>query len=369
MGLMKPMHIVAGIAGVALLIIVLWDTLETVILPRSVLSRVRLTILLNRATWRLWRLVAGKCGPRRERILGMYGPLFLVILLETWAAGLVLGFALLHWAAGSHIEAAAGAARFPFDLYFSGTTFFTLGLGDLAPRTMLERTLTVVEANMGLGFLAIVIGYFPVLYAGFSRREATISLMDARAGSPPTAGELLIRSARNGDAAGIPALLRDFEQWSAELLESHLSYPMLAFYRSQHDRESWLSALTMVLDASALVIAGVGDVPEWQGRLTFAMARHAAVDLALIFDTPPVDPPADRLPPREYDRLAAALAGAGLPPRDGEAARALADLRALYEPYVHALSRYLVLAVPPWLPAKVEEDNWQTTAWKTVRHF
>lgn len=363
------MPILAAIAGIALLLIVLWDTLETVILPRSVLSRVRLTILLNRVTWRLWRIAAGRCGPRRERILGMYGPLFLVILLEAWAAGLVLGFALLHFAIGSHISAAGGAARFRLDVYFSGTTFFTLGLGDLSPQTGAGRFLTVIEANMGLGFLAIVIGYFPVLYAGFSRREATISLMDARAGSPPTAGELLVRYGRAGEAGALPALLRDFEQWSAELLESHLSYPMLAFYRSQHDRESWLSALTMVLDASALVTAGVGDVPEWQGRLTFAMARHAAVDLALIFNTPPLDPPTDRLPPMEYDRLTRALTAAGLPLRDGEAMDRLTELRALYEPYVYALSRYLVLAMPPWLGNTVEQDNWQTTAWATVRHF
>lgn len=363
------MPIFAGIAGVALLVIVLWDTLETVILPRSVLSRVRLTILLNRVSWRLWRVVAGRCGPRRERILGMYGPLFLVLLLEAWAAGLVLGFALLHWAIGSHITAAAGAARFPMDIYFSGTTFFTLGLGDLSPHTGMGRALTVLEANMGLGFLAIVIGYFPVLYAGFSRREATISLMDARAGSPPSAGELLTRYARAGQVGALPALLRDFEQWSAELLESHLSYPMLAFYRSQHDRESWLSALTMVLDASAIVVAGVGDVPEWQGRLTFAMARHAAVDLALIFNTPPIEPPANRLPPKEYDRLSSALTNAGLTPRNGDAAAVLADLRALYEPYVYALARYLVLSMPPWLPAHLEADNWQTTAWKITRHF
>jgi hypothetical protein len=314
-------------------------------------------------------VIAGRCGARRERILGAYGPLFLVILMEALAAGLVLGFALLHWAYGSHIEAAGAAVRFPYDLYYSGTTFFTLGLGDLTPHTALGRTLTVIEANMGLGFLAIVIGYFPVLYAGFSRREAVISLMDARAGSPPTAGELLSRYGRNGYADGLPALLREFEQWSAELLESHLSYPMLAFYRSQHDRESWLSALTMVLDASALVAAGVGEVPEWQGSLTFAMARHAAVDLALIFDTAPTTLPADRLPTAEYDRLARRLAEAGIPLRDGDAARKLDELRALYEPYLFALSRYLLLPMPPWLPQHDTADNWQTTAWNTAPHF
>jgi hypothetical protein len=126
----------------------------------------------------------------------------------------------------------------------------------------------------------------------------------------------------------------------------------------------------MVLDTCALVTVGVGEVPRWQGQLTFAMARHAAVDLALIFNTAPVEPPADRLPPKERRRLVDVLSAAGLPLSDAAGVEErLAELRALYEPYVYALSRYLALPLPPLLPERAEPDNWQTTAWKTVRHF
>ena len=137
----------------------------------------------------------------------------------------------------------------------SGTNFFTLGLGDVTPTTTSARVLTTVEAGMGFGFLALVIGYLPVLSQAFSRRESAIALLDARAGSPPTAAELLRR--RGGRRPSPGRLLNDWERWSAEVLESHISFPVLAFYRSQHDNQSWVAALTTVLDTCALVITGV----------------------------------------------------------------------------------------------------------------
>src|SRR5262249_5701683 len=154
-----------------------------------------------------------------------------------------------------------------------------------------------VEAGLGYGFLAVSISYLPVLYQAFSRREATISLLDARAGSPPTAGELLRRlgAARNVTGLGPCPLLVEWERWACELLETHLSYPVLGYYRSQHDNQSWVAALTCILDTSALLIAGVDGADSYQARLTFAMARHAAVDLALVTQTAPVSPQPDRL--------------------------------------------------------------------------
>src|SRR5207249_10659172 len=155
----------------------------------------------------------------------------------------------------------------------------TLGYGDVVPTGAWGRSLAVAEAGIGFGFLAVVISYLPVLYQAFSRREITISLLDARAGSPPSAGELLRRLAHARSLAGVGPLLVEWERWSAELLESHLSFPVLSYYRSQHDNQSWVAALTTILDTSALLIAGVDGPDGHQARLTFAMARHAAVDL------------------------------------------------------------------------------------------
>ncbi|OLC70619.1 MAG: metal transporter [Gemmatimonadetes bacterium 13_1_40CM_4_69_8] len=353
------------VAGIALLLVVLWDAFETVVLPRRVNRRVRLTRLFYRATWRPFatsaRLV--RRGNRREAYLSFYGPLSLLFLLALWAAGLVTGFGLLQYAIAGELAT---------ELYMSGTTFFTLGLGDVAPHGALARLLTVVESGLGFGFLAIVIGYFPVLYQAFSRREVSISLLDGRAGSPPSAGQLLHRHRGPGGLAALERLLREWEHWSAEVLETHLSYPLLAYFRSQHNNQSWLAALTTVLDTSALMMVGVdeeeGGECARQARLTFAMARHAVVDLAQVFRTAPRAPAADRLPAPMLAQLRAELAAAGFHLAEGAAVDAgLVKLREMYEPYVEALSRYLLQPLPAWHLDTPRRDNWQTSAWDRRR--
>jgi hypothetical protein len=305
---------------------------------------------------------------RRESFLGFYGPVSLVFLLCVWAAGLVLGFALLHQSINSPMKSQDGTpAGFLTYLYFSGSTFFTLGLGDVLAQSWAGKALTILQAGLGLGFLAIVVGYLPVLYQAFSRRELNISLLDARAGSPSTAAELLIRYFDGNAFVELTSFLHDWERWAAELLESHLSYPVLAYYRSQHSKQSWLSALTTILDVSALVMVGVDGVPEHQAKLTFAMARHAVVDIAQVFNTTPHDPHWDRLPKDELARLRLNFEARGISLQGGEPAdEKLRTLRRLYEPYVHALSEYLLMPLPAWQIATETTDNWQTSAWGRV---
>ncbi len=365
------MRWLTGVAGVALLAGVLWDAFETIILPRRVSGRIRLTRLFYRFTWAPWRAAARLLsGRRRDAFLSFYGPLSLLLLLALWAAGIVLAFGLLQWAAGSALLPMAGEGGEPglgSDIYMSGTTFFTLGLGDVVPRTPLARTLTVVEAGTGFAFLAAVIGYFPVIYQAFSRREVAISLLDARAGSPPSASELLWR--HRGDAGGeaLAALLRDWEHWAADVLESHLSYPPLAYFRSQHYNESWVGALTTILDTSAIVIIGLEGWCKHQAELTFAMARHAVVDLAQVFSVSRPQQPPDRLPRAQLARLRERLASGGIELRAGpDLEDRLAELRRMYEPYVEALGRYLALPLPPWVREGERPDNWQTSAWDKV---
>ncbi len=255
-------------------------------------------------------------------------------------------------------------ARFGIDFYLSGTTFFTLGLGDVIPHTPGARFLVVAESGLGFGFLAMVIGYLPVIYQAFSRREVTISLLDARAGSPPSAGELLRRHADCDGFEALQEIFRDWEKWSAELMESHLSYAVLCFYRSQHDNQSWLAAVCTVLDSSAFVIAEVEGPCQRQAELTFAMARHALVDLAAIFVRKPDTPLTDRLPSESIVRLRKGLRTAGFRLRGtDEAEKKLAEYRHLYEPFVQALAEYLCFRVPDWLPPATAIDNWQTSAW------
>jgi hypothetical protein len=365
---MLPMPLVAAIAGALLVLIILWDAFETIILPRRVMRRWRLSRFVYRTTWRVWAAIARRIRKpkRREAYLSFYGPLSLLMLLGVWASAMVFGFAAVQWALGSKLGGANMGQGFWWDLYFSGSTFFTLGLGDLTPQDAPSRAATVLEAGLGFAFLAMVIGYLPVIYQAFSRRESEITLMDARAGSPPAAVELLLRQAKSGDfTQTVTRFFELWERWSSELLESHLSYPLLAYYRSQHDNQSWLAALTAVLDACAVVVAGVEGPAAWQAQLTFAMARHAVVDLSQVFGAVPRDPPTDRLPHEACERACDALRSAGIPLSGDEALEAkLAGLRHMYEPYVNSLSKHLLMALPPWLPSAKRKENWLTSAWE-----
>jgi len=361
------MRILLCLAGIVLILIILLDAFESVVLPRRVTRRWRLIRLFYRFTWIPWLAIARRIhsAKRREAFLSYFGPMSLLVLFGAWAAGLITGFAILQWAIHSPLNISDRPVSFATYLYFSGTTFFTLGLGDLTPTGSTGRFLTVIEAGMGFGFLALVIGYLPVIYQGFSRRETNISLLDARAGSPPSGTELLRRHGHN--MRDLDLLLHDWENWSADLMETHLSYPILCYYRSQHDNQSWLAALATILDASAMVIVGIDGAPSRQASLTFAMARHAVVDLAQIFNTPPSAPVPDRLSPDELVRLRSVLASASVNLRAGvEADQKLFELRRMYEPYVNALADYLLMPIPAWVPSSESFDSWQTSAWGRI---
>lgn len=301
---------------------------------------------------------------RRETWLSYFGPVSLLFLLSIWAGGLITGFALLHWGIASAVLTHDGSTGLLIDLYMSGTTFFTLGLGDAAPRSTTGRFLVMIESGTGFAFLALVIGYLPALNQSFSRREVSISLLDARAGSPPTASEMLRRHGHERGMEALRQLLYEWERWSAELLEGHLSYPVLAYFRSHHDNQSWLAALTTILDACALVMAGMEGACERQAELTFAMARHAVADLSRIFRAKPREMKHDRLPPEKLAELRSILAIAGIKLQERESADLrLTELRRLYEPNVQALASYFRISVPPWIAGKDQVDNWQASTW------
>jgi len=368
---MAHLHIVAIVIGIVILWMVLLDAFETVVLPRRVLRNFKLTAYFYRRTWIPWRRIAGhiKKTSRQQNFLGYFGPLSLILLLEFWATGLIFGFALIQYGIGGHEQLSGEKLTFGKILYHSGETFFTLGYGDIVPTSGAARALSVIEAGMGFAFLGVVIGYIPVVYSSFSRREIQISMLDARAGSPPSAAELLVRLAGRSEDPGaeqkvLDDVLRDWERWAAELLESQISYPVLTFFRSQHSNQSWLGALTTMLDVSSLVLTGIEGLHPGQAKLTFAMARHAAVDLAQVVNARYDANYEERLPASEYDGLRDALAAAGLKLRSDDYGRdKLAKLRAMYEPYVFATARNLMLTLPPWRHPEKLRDNWQAGPW------
>ncbi len=373
------MHWWASIVGVVVIFVILMDAFETVVLPRRV-RRVffRISTRFYKKSWQLWSAVALhiKDPFRREGFLAYFGPVSLFPLLGFWALGLIFGFACVQYGLGEHVSLGNESITFGKVVYLSGETFFTLGYGDITPNNGAARALAVMEAGMGFAFLGVVIGYLPVIYNSFATREIEISLLDARAGSPPTAAEFLGRLGCCPEQTVLDEIFRDWERWCAELLSSHISYPVLVYFRSQHTNQSWLGALTVMLDVTSLVITGVGNIHPDQAKLTFAIARHAAVDLAQVVNAKYSPHDANRLTSDDLKRLRTDLARHGVTlvitpdvsvgvatNDDAEGPDRLEELRVLYEPYLYSLSRRLLMELPPWIHTDYKKDNWQSGPW------
>jgi voltage-gated potassium channel Kch len=352
---------IALVAGLFFVVLILQDAFEVMLLPRRVQRRWRFVRFYFRGTWALWCRLARirSAGAARERFLSIYGPLSMAVLFAIWAVGLIVSFALLQWAIQSI------SSRSPLNLgdqlYMSGVTFFTLGYGDVVPTTALSRFVAVLEAGAGFALIAVVIGYLPVLYQLFSRREAHVIQLDARAGSPPTATSMLQRHAESDGLEKIDDLLRAWEVWGADLLESHLSYPMLAYYRSQHDDQSWLGALLAIMDTCALILVGVEDIKPLQARMTFAMARQVVLEMArsLGVSAPSIAEP-DRLGQADYAKMITIFEEVGLRWNGGSGSpKTLAAIRATYEPLAQGLGAYLLIPLPGWVAGENASDHWE----------
>ena len=242
-----------------------------VLLPRRVNHSYRFARFFYRTSWRAWRsFVTTVAAPgMRATLLSLFGPLALLVLYSSWATGLILAFGCLQWSLQTPLTIGGAALPFTPYLYFSGVTFFTLGYGDLTPIGELGRFLAVAETGLGFGFLAMIICYHPVLTQAFSNREIVISLLDARGGSSPTAAQILIRSRNSHQSSSLSSDMAAWETWSAKLLESGISYPMLAYYRSQHDNQSWLATLTS-LRPTRLACEPHSPLPSLRGHLLAA---------------------------------------------------------------------------------------------------
>jgi hypothetical protein len=371
------MHVASLLAGSILLAFVLLDAFQTIILPRRPVGRFRITRLFYLATWYPWTVFTGILPSRRsrEQLYSIYGPLALLLLFILWALLLILAYALIFLGLKTGLadptHPASLLQTLRSCLYVSGTTLFTLGLGDVQPVGPIARMLIVMESGTGLGFVALVIGYVPVLYTAFSNREISVALLDARAGSPPTAGELLARHNFSGGHEALTALLSEWERWAAGMLETHISYPILCYYRSQHDNQSWLSALTAILDACSLLITTVEGPSTRQAQLTFAVARHVLVDLGHVFNLESKeqsyrDRPTMRLSDDEFGELCHLLSESGFSLCSSADTRLrLSAIRKLYEPYAQAMGEFLHLDLPRWVPPP-PDPNKKTDGWKTV---
>ena len=330
--------------------------------------RIRLARYFYQFAWRLCRHVAASIKTAKRPTIAavvLRSVLLARTIREAWVVILIFGFGLLGWSLRLPLSGPADGESLWSYLYFSGTTFFTLGYGDVTPNCTTGRILAVAESGLGFGFLAAVISYLPAMSQAYSNRELTISLLDARAGSPPSAAELLVRLGHSQNLATVQRFLEEWERWSGDLLESQLSFPVLGYYRSQHDNQSWLSTLTFILDVCAILIVHQDRRQSYQAQLTFAMARHAAVDLGIVmFVAPPAQMP-NRLDDQQKRDLYRVLQRSGhciLNPRPMPMPSS-PNCRGLYEPFIFALADRLLFIVPRFYDPQTTADNWQRSGW------
>jgi hypothetical protein len=346
--MMRPVDILIGVAGVLLLVLVLWDVFEAVVVPRPAsTSRFRLARYVVYPTWRTWRGVATRTrtGVARDVMLGLFAPGAAMILLVMWLICMILGYGLLLYAMRGDLE--PSSISLGDAVYFAGTSLLTLGFGDIVATAGLARLVVLAAAASGLGVVALVITFLFSLYGSYQRREVLVVSLTARAKSPPSAVALLETYARLGLVDELPAWFADWERWEAEVLDTHVAYPLLGFFRSSHDDASWISALGAVLDAAALVLTTIRGVSRGQAEITKRVGAHLVEDISnnlhLAGDGSRVD--AEQFA-EVYRRLGEA--GYDLEP-EAEAWRAFEAARATYAGRLEALADYWAMPAPVWV--------------------
>ena len=342
------LEIIEYLAGVALVLFFLNDVFQGVVVPRPTPARYRLSRWVVVPGWRLVSRMALRRAPSdgRERMLGTFAPAIVVVLLVLWIAGLVVGYGLQLWALRQQLHPVPhniGGA-----LYFAGTSVLTIGFGDIVGTSGLARLVALAAGASGLGTIALSISFLFSLYASFQRREVLVVMLDSRAGAPPSGLSMLEAYARLGMRDDLATLFADWEKWSAEVLDSHLAYPLLAYFRSSHDNESWVSALGAVLDAATLALTTVVDAPRGQAQLMFSIGRHAVEDLAKLFR---VDAGREAGVERyEFDEARERLAAAGytlLGPEESWVA--FSKIRSQYAGPLNAIARWLAAPPTQWI--------------------
>lgn len=341
----------AAIIGIVLIVATLQDAFEVVLLPRRVDRKHRFVHYFYRMTWAVWSRLGALLprGGARESLLSVYGPMSMVLLFVIWGVGLIFGFGFLQYA----LQDGPGTSlntTLTHQLYMSGDAFFTLGAESTVAHSPVAYMLVFIEAGIGFGFIGLMVGYLPVLYHHFTQRDLQLIQMDARAGSPPTAGTVLSRYGTEGSFEELDKWLRDWELWAAELIESHSSYPMLGFYRSQHAKQSWLASLAIVLDCCTVIISGVENVSPLQAGATFAAARRMLAEIQRSLDVKPIPEVDGRMPPGTFEALEILLIASGFQwSHDPDVRQTLNQLRSTYEPMLQGLSAYLLLPLPMWI--------------------
>jgi hypothetical protein len=339
--------IVQSLAGLLLIAVVLWDIFQTVVLPRPAHTRIRLARTLTRVTWPLWRsrAVRKTTNVDQEKILGSYAPALVLIVLVTWIGLLILGFGLVTYALRDELSP---SLDFGSALYFAGESVLTIGFGDFSATGGLSRIAAVVGGGLGLGVLALGITYLFSLYGSFQRRETLVVRLEPRAGAPPSGVALLETYGPPDMRPALPAFFLEWEAWAAEVLDTHVAYPILPYFRSSHDNASWVSALGAVLDAAALVLTCVEDGPTGEATMVQRIGGHVVEDLSNFFGWQQT--PMALVDRTEFEEARERLSAAGWTLRDAdEAWERFVMIRSGYAARLNDMALYWVTPPALWI--------------------
>jgi hypothetical protein len=340
-----------GILGGLLVASILFDVFLTVVVPRrapNIGRRLRLSGYLVPGLWRWWRWVGLglSATERREGFLGTFGALSVILLLAAWVTGLMIGYGLLFDSVADQLHPASD--HFGASLYFAGVSLLTIGFGDIVPVGGSARLIALIAAANGLGLIALVITLLFTLYGSFQRREVAVVVLEAGAGAPPSGVTLLETYALAGILDDLPGVFREWQSWAAEVLDSHIAYPILAYFRSSHDNDSWISSLGAVMDASTLVLTTVKGGPKGWAKLSRAVGGHCLEDLVNYFGLP--HEPEVGVEREEFEEARRRLAKAGFELEDADQAWAhFSRLRQSYAGRVNALARYWATPPAQWI--------------------
>jgi hypothetical protein len=336
------------VAGVALVLAVFYDLFQSVVLPRPAINKFALVRYLFRAVWRTWRWVGSRMSrlPRREAWLGSFAPVGVALNFTVWGLALVLGYALII--DGLRSEMRPPPPDFGTSLYFSATTFVPLSYGDIVPIGVAARVATVAESVTGIIVAALAITLLFSLYESFQDREKLVVTLDALAGAPPSGVQILETAADHNMQDELTRTFDEWRDWAADVLESHLAYPILFFFRSSHDNEAWINSFGAVMDAAVLVMSTVVDKSEGPAKLMVTVGNHLVEDLSWYFRFPqPEDPIVER---QEFDEARERLKKAGYQLQPDESAwEKFVRLRKRYATPLNLLARNFAVVPAQWI--------------------
>jgi Ion channel len=344
------LRLASAMLGVLILAVVFYDVFQSVVLPRPSVGKLRLAPWILRPLWRSWRWLGTRDSrmDRRENWLGTFGPVGLIALLGFWALSIILGYALIFDSIPGQIR--PSPADFWTSLYFSASTLLPLSYGAILPIGPAARVVVLTESASGLGLIALVISLLFSLYGSFQRREELVVTLDAIAGAPPAGLQILETVANQHMPDELRTTFDDWRRWSAAVLESHLAYPILVYFRSSHDNEAWLNSFGAVMDAATLVMSTVVGEDETAGhaRMMFKVGNHLVEDLAWYFRFKNAGVPI--VEREEFEDARERLIRAGFQCREGEEAwKEFSSLRSMYASPLNQLARLLAILPARWI--------------------